>query len=100
MRDTPGLGERPCLHFPELLNGAPYLGVYFRYGDIATTYLGEHPFLDPGWLRRFLPAVLGASNVEHTALFENRKVHGSDASKRACEGYFAALASKLRNWTG
>ena len=100
MKDTVNLDERPCLHIPALPTGASYLGVYFRCGDIATSYSSQYSFLDPQWLRRFLPSVSAAANVEYTVLFGNRGVHGSGASKSICEGYFAVLAQKLRNMTG
>ena len=100
MKDTADLDERPCLHIPALPTGASYLGVYFRCGDIATRYNSQYSFLDPQWLRRFLPTVSTAANVEYTVLFGNRGVHGSGASKSICEGYFAVLVQLLQNVSG
>ena len=100
MKDTPDLDARPCVHVPALPAGASYLGVYFRCGDIATRYRASYSFLDPQWLRQFLPSVSAAANVEYTVLFGNRGVHGDGGSKVVCERYFAALAQELRNATG
>ena len=50
--------------------------------------------------RRKHRSVSAAANVEYTVLFGNRGVHGDGASKKICEGYFAALAQELRNATG
>ena len=73
--------------------------VYFRCGDIATTFANSYGFLHPDWLRGFLPTLVNDAAADYVLLLGNRGSHGDQRSRTLCEGYFGELKKHVASMT-
>mmetsp|Transcript_11694 Transcript_11694/g.36057 ORF Transcript_11694/g.36057 Transcript_11694/m.36057 type:complete len:242 (-) Transcript_11694:246-971(-) len=98
-RTAPAVDERPCAHVPGLPANASYAVVYFRCGDIATTFANSYGFLHPDWLRGFLPTLVNDAAADYVLLLGNRGSHGDQRPRTLCEGYFGELKKHVASMT-